>query len=257
MEDLDLSIKGMENRRGIFTISEMAVFLDSIKTDSPLNLRNRAIFELMYSSALRISETVELDTGDIDFEERTLFIRHGKGDVDRVVPFSIVASRFLEEYIKSSRPAIFTKRRFEEEKALFVTNQGRINPNSVGLVFRKILRGLGMKRGNISLHSIRHSTATHLLEAGADVRYVQELLGHENIKTTVRYTHVLMENLKRVYKSCHPRENNLYEELSDEYLLNIKLLKEELTKSREKCRRRRKRTRYRKNNDNGREEILG
>jgi len=114
----------------------------------------------------------------------------------------------------------------ESEKYLFLTVKGRMKSDAIRKVFKETVEEIGIQRDNLTPHSIRHSTATHLLEAGADVRYVQELLGHEDIQTTVKYTHLMMENLKKAYKSAHPRENQYFEEIDSGYLLQIEKLKE-------------------------------
>jgi site-specific recombinase XerD len=233
MDDLAFEIKGAGERKEIFTRDEINAFLDAIDTGKTHGMRNRAIFELMYSSGLRISELTNFDLADIDLAERILSVREGKGGKDRFVPFSETASLFLARYIEGERSKILKRLRRKDEKALFLTVEGRIKHWAIRKVFNKIIDELDIRRENLTPHSIRHSTATHLLEAGADVRYVQELLGHEDIETTVKYTHLMMENLKRAYKSAHPRENQYYEEIDGEYLENVRSLKEEIQYSRD------------------------
>jgi site-specific recombinase XerD len=229
--------KGIENKREIFTRDEIDNFLNSISVESIIGERDRSFFELMYSSGLRVTEELNLNLTDVDLSQRLLTIRCGKGDKDRVVPFSEVALAFLKKYIENGRKEFLKSVRGEKSKALFLSKRGRLNKQTIRLCFNKHLEKAGIKRERLTIHSIRHSTATHLLEAGASVRYVQELLGHESIETTVRYTHLMMENLKRAYKSAHPRENKFYEEVSKEYLDNLRLLKEEI-KTREEINRR-------------------
>jgi site-specific recombinase XerD len=221
IEELPLK-KEMSKRKEIFTQDEINNFLDCI-----INKRDRAIFELAYSSGLRISEIVNLNINDVDLKERILTIRQGKGSKDRYVPFNDVAEKFLQIYIKKGRKA---KR---NEKALFVTEKGRIKSATLTLWFRKYLKESGIKRKGLTPHSIRHSTGTHLLESGADVRYVQELLGHESIETTITYTHLMLDNLKKAYKSAHPRENKYYDEIDEEYLKNIDALIKEIKRREE------------------------
>ncbi|OHD63881.1 MAG: hypothetical protein A2176_09920 [Spirochaetes bacterium RBG_13_51_14] len=241
MEDVPADIKGIESRKEIFTREEMSAFLDAIdpstssghRTTSPNGLRNRAIFELIYSSGLRISEAVNLNLADIDLAGRMLIVRQGKGGKDRFVPFSDVAALFLKKYIESERKRLERHTRPDDRNALFLSEYGRLKDITVRKAFGKILENIGTTRKNLTVHSIRHSCATHLLEAGADVRYVQELLGHESIETTVRYTHLMMENLKKAYKSAHPRENKYYEEIDEEYLRHVDKLKAEIEKRRQ------------------------
>lgn len=232
MEDFP-EIKKIETRKEIFTLEEMNELLDSIDVNKPGGLLKRTIFELVYSSGLRISEAANLNLTDIDLASRILAVRQGKGSKDRFVPFSDVAGLFLKKYIETERKAIAKFPSFKDEGAVFLSPYGRIKSITIRCYFRDILNQAGIEKRNRTVHSIRHSTATHLLEAGADVRYVQELLGHESIETTVRYTHLMMENLKKAYKSAHPRENQYFEEIDDEYLLDIEKLKAEIIRRRE------------------------
>ncbi len=226
MDDIVFSIKESPEVKGIFTQSEMSRFLDSIIVNNPHGMRNRAVFELMYSSGLRISEVININMSDIDLSERILTVRESKGGKDRYVPFSEVAAMFLKKYIEGARKYFSRRLKQEAKKYLFLTAKGRMKSDPIRKVIKDALEKIGIKRKNLTPHSIRHSTATHLLEAGADVRYVQELLGHEDIQTTVKYTHLMMENLKKAYKSAHPRENKYFDEVDEEYLLQIEKLKE-------------------------------
>ena len=220
--------KGFENKKEIFTQDQMSIFLNSISTDNSCKERDRAFFELMYSSALRVTEQLNLNLTDIDMSQRLLTIHQGKGDKDRIIPFSKAALVFLKKYIDNSRKVFAKKIKSEDKKALFLSREGRVCNQTMRLSFKKYLKQAGIKRKRLTIHSVRHSTATHLLESGAGVRYVQELLGHESIETTVKYTHLMMENLKKAYKSAHPRENRYYDEVTDDYLENLKKLKEEI-----------------------------
>jgi len=234
MEGYIADIRGTILPKDIFTEEEMGSFLDAIEVTLTNGPRNRAIFELLYSSGLRISEAVKLNLTDIDLAARVLIVRLGKGGKDRFVPFSEVASAFLKKYIETERTEITKYATFKDEGALFLTPYGRITYVTIRNVFRDTLLCAGIEKKRRTVHSIRHSCATHLLEAGADVRYVQELLGHESIETTVRYTHLMMEHLKKAYKSAHPRENRYYEEVDDEYLRRLEKLKGEIVRGREK-----------------------
>ena len=225
-EDLVLNLRYIERTRGILSCEEINRFLNSIEVESDYGKRNRALFELMYSSGLRISEVINLNLEDVDLKERVLVVRNGKGGKDRYVPFSKVSESFLRLYIENCRK----EKKLIDEKALFIGQRRRLKKNGIRIIFIKILKECGIDRKDITVHSLRHTAATHLLEGGADVRYVQELLGHEDIETTVRYTHVLMEHLKREYKSVHPRENKYYEEVNEEYLEELNKLKEERIK---------------------------
>lgn len=211
---VDIRIKIEEKRRIIMMPDEMSEFLDSITLDQPLGLRDRTIFELMYSSGLRISDVVKIDREDVSLKEGTIYIRQGKGKKDRVIPIHKVALKFLKLFLIESRL---------KKGPLFygMYNQARLGASAINNRFIYLLKKAGLYRCNLSSHCIRHSTAVHLLAGGADLRYVQELLGHESIETTVLYTHELLDNLKKIYKTYHPRENEYFKEVDSEYMKRI------------------------------------
>jgi site-specific recombinase XerD len=231
LQDVELRPQGVEHRRTIMTEEEMNAFLDGIDPESPFGLRDRSLFELLYSSGLRVSEASKLTVGDIDFNERMILIRESKWGKDRIVPVNETATAFLQKLLAG--------RENRKDARVF----GGLSGGSINARFRKLLKERGMDRERLSAHSIRHSIATHLLARGADLRYVQELLGHQSIETTVGYTHEQDENLKRIYRSHHPRENEFYKEVDAEYLrrveeLAVRLQDERRLKNREKHRRR-------------------
>jgi integrase/recombinase XerD len=239
-QDVSYNPKDDRGRRAVMQEEELAAFLDGIDTHQRLGLRDRTCFELMYSSGLRCAEAANLKIGDIDFEKRLVLIRKSKFDKDRVVPISEVALSFLNKYLSGRK---------EKDEYVFTGNNGKLTPNAVGHRFRDLLKRYGFERKHVSAHSVRHSTATHLLEHGAGVRYVQELLGHESIETTVRYTHMLYESLKRIYRSYHPRENEYFKEVDEHYIREVEELLAKVKKARLRLRK------YRKvvYNDNGEE----
>jgi integrase/recombinase XerD len=214
-QDVSYNPKDDKGRREVMKEEELAAFLDGIDTHQRLGLRDRTCFELMYSSGLRCAEAANLKIGDIDFEKRLLLIRKSKFDKDRVVPISQVALSFLNKYLSGRK---------NKDEYVFLGNSGKLTPNAVGHRFRDLMKRYGLQRNHVSAHSVRHSTATHLLEHGAGVRYVQELLGHESIETTVRYTHMLYDSLKRIYKSYHPRENEYFKEVDEDYIRKVEEL---------------------------------
>lgn len=174
----------------------------------------------MYSSGLRVSEVADLKIKEIDFSSRMLMVRNGKWGKDRVIPISIVASKFLQKYLVG--------RRNKKESFVFLGTRGRLKGTSITERFITLIRRYEMDRPGLVTHSIRHSVATHLLESGAGIRYVQALLGHESIETTVRYTHMLYDNMKKIYKSYHPRENEYYKEVDSNYLLELEEFRDRL-----------------------------
>lgn len=164
-------------------------------------LRDRAILELLYGSGLRISELVGLDVDDIDVEEGSVRVL-GKGGKERDVPLGRFARQAVEAYLTRARPSLATGR---SRAALFLNARGgRLTRQGCAQILAKWVRAAGIDR-RVTLHSLRHSFATHLLEGGADVRVVQELLGHASVATTQIYTLVTEEHLREVYYTSHPR----------------------------------------------------
>ncbi len=183
------------------TVTEMELLFGSISENEPFELRDKAIFELLYSCGLRISEAVELRLGDVDFDNDFIKVR-GKGDKERLVPLGSEAKRLLRKYLKESRPMILGERLSDYS---FISKKGSmLNRKSVW----RLLKGYVDKteiRKNITPHTLRHSFATHLVENGADLRSVQELLGHVDISTTQVYTHLARKELQKIHKRFHPK----------------------------------------------------
>lgn len=183
-------------------VDEVLEVLDA-RADSgdPLALRDRAIVELLYASALRVSELVGLDLIDVDDARRTVRVL-GKGAKERVVPFGMPAQRALDAYRDRGRPAIATERSGD---ALFLGARGaRESTRAVYALVAGLLAELPGS-GPSGPHALRHTAATHLLDGGADLRAVQELLGHASLGTTQIYTHVSAERLAEAYRTAHPR----------------------------------------------------
>jgi integrase/recombinase XerD len=168
------------------------------ETADPLRLRNRAILELMYSSGCRVSEVAQLDLDEM-VQGGWVRIR-GKGSKERLVPVGSFAQRAIDAYLIRSRPLLSAK---AGGPALFLNQRGsRLSRQSIWEIFQSAGEGCGL---SVSPHSLRHSFATHLIEGGADVRVVQELLGHASVATTQIYTLVTIDTLREVYASSHPR----------------------------------------------------
>jgi integrase/recombinase XerC len=170
--------------------------------DDPVAVRDVAIAELLYASALRVSELVGLDLGDIDRRRRTVLVT-GKGSKQRVVPYGAPAARAIDRYVESARPAMLAGR--PATSAVFVGVRGaRMGARSVYRLVASILEDIPGS-GPSGPHAFRHTAATHLLDGGADLRAVQEFLGHASLGTTQIYTHVSAERLKESYRTAHPR----------------------------------------------------
>ncbi len=164
-------------------------------------IRDQAMLEVLYGAAIRVSELCGLDTDDVDDGNLTLRVL-GKGDKERVVPIGLPAARALESWVAARQQLAK-----ESTTALFVGDRGlRIDPRVVRTIVRRISDAAGVPM--ISPHAMRHSAATHVLEGGADLRSVQELLGHANLATTQRYTHVSVERLRSTFEQAHPRSGN-------------------------------------------------
>jgi site-specific recombinase XerD len=168
--------------------AEVEAAIDALDGDGPLALRNRSLVELVYSAGLRSSEAVGLDLADVDFEREQLHVR-GKGGKERIVPLGEEAGHLLARYLHEARPGLLRG----AENAVFISARGkRLDTSTLRRIFAHP-------------HRLRHAFATHLLEGGADLRTIQELLGHSSLSTTQLYSHVDGRRLRRVYDRAHPR----------------------------------------------------
>jgi integrase/recombinase XerC len=168
---------------------------------SPIGLRDASIVELLYATGARVSELCGADIDDLDRERRTLRL-FGKGAKERVVPLGLPAARAVAEWLATGRPALAVS---ESPPALLLgARGGRLDPRAARQVVHQRV-GAVPGAGDLGPHGLRHTAATHLLEGGADLRSVQELLGHATLATTQIYTHVSIERLRRTYESAHPR----------------------------------------------------
>ena len=183
---------------------EAAALCDLPPTDDPVGVRDRAIIELLYGSGLRVAELCGLDLGDLDLDRRMLRVI-GKGRKERRIPMTHPAAEATRKYVAEARPEILLRRKeATSTEAVFLNARGnRLGTRSVRALLAKYANGSGLTA--ISPHTMRHSFATHLLDGGADLRVVQELLGHESLATTQIYTHVSTERLRAVYEQSHPR----------------------------------------------------
>ncbi|HHT72453.1 MAG TPA: tyrosine recombinase XerC [Firmicutes bacterium] len=185
----------------VMTVDEVDTLLEAEVSENPvLALRNRAMFEVLYATGIRVAELVNLDIHDVDFTNS--FIRvFGKGRKERIVPCHEAALAHVERYLRH-RPELVKSR---EETALFLNSQGtRLTTRGVQYILDRLVEKAGIPK-DISPHTFRHSFATHLLDGGADLRSVQEMLGHANLSATQLYTRVSQSRLKSVYNRAHPR----------------------------------------------------
>ncbi len=199
-----LYVKGPKISRRIpefLFYDEMELFLDSFDLSDEVGLRNRALFEIMYACGLRVSEVAALRLEDIDFNDQVLHIT-GKGDKQRIIPFYDMAKTILQRYLNEVRPKWIAQ---QQHNLVFINQRGKgLTTRGVQYLMQKQADTLGMSV-HIHPHMFRHSFATHLLDNGADLRLVQELLGHSSLSTTQIYVHVSQERLKHAYLTAHPR----------------------------------------------------
>ena len=177
---------------------------DSLDTASPSGRQQAAILELFYSTGMRLGELVRLDVGDLDFAQGIVKVT-GKGSKQRIIPVGKRALRAVESYLRDRLRLLTQRGLASDESALFITAKGvRIYPEAVSRLVKKAISQVSELEKK-SPHVIRHTFATHLLNRGADLRAVKELLGHESLSTTQVYTHVSTEQLKKVYRQSHPK----------------------------------------------------
>ena len=190
----------------VLDTEEVATLLDRIPASTPLELRDRALFELAYASGLRAEELVRLEVDSVDFDAEEVRVE-GKGSKTRVLPTGEAALRTLANYVERGRPTLAAARAdgTNEPTALFLSKSGRrLSTSDVRRRLRVWARQAAVA-GRVHPHALRHSFATHLLDGGADLRAIQELLGHSSISTTQIYTRVESARLKRAYAQSHPR----------------------------------------------------
>ena len=186
----------------VLSVEQVDSILDAIDTTEPLGIRDRALFELIYSCGLRISEAATLQVSNLHLKERLLIVR-GKGDKERMVPFGLSAKERLEQYLMEVRPALVGSKIVSE---VFVNYKGE--PMSRKGIWKNF-KALEVKAGvHAKVHTLRHSFATHLLAGGMDLRSVQELLGHSDLATTTIYTHVDDKQLREGHKEFFPGHKN-------------------------------------------------
>ncbi len=188
------------------TTDEVSRLFSVIETDTFLGVRNRAMVELFYACGMRIAELVSLTMKQLDLDNQLIRVL-GKGGKERIIPFGTPAKKWLKRYIGERRHFLVDKGNMGES-CIFVNKDGNgISDRAVRMIVDRVLY-LAADRHGLSPHSLRHSFATHMLDNGADLRAIQELLGHASLATTERYTHITHERLLQIYRKAHPREND-------------------------------------------------
>lgn len=182
--------------------NEIQTIFESLSVETPLEIRNRLIIELLYATGLRVSELTSINLNDIDINDKEIKIT-GKGNKDRIVFFGEYALKYLKLYLEESRPILATKK---SPNILFLNkNGGSLSSRSVENIVNKVVEEAALKH-KISPHVLRHTFATDMLNNGADLKSVQELLGHSSLSTTQIYTHITNERLRSVYLKSFPRQ---------------------------------------------------
>lgn len=200
-ENLSSPKVGKSLPKPLSTAEVEALLREPAKLSSPEAKRDMAMMELLYAGGMRVSELIAIDTGDVNLEAG--FVRcFGKGSKERVIPIHQRAAQALEEYLKEARPRLLRKK---DQNALFLNRRGeRLTRQGFWLILKAHAKAAGIKTA-VTPHTLRHSFATHMLSGGADLRAVQELLGHANISSTQVYTHLTSEHVRQAYEKAHPR----------------------------------------------------
>lgn len=181
---------------------EVERLLDAPKGSNPKAIRDKALLELLYATGMRVTELVSLDLEDINLASATVRVTQGKGSKERIIPIHSRAVEALREYLAKARRMLLKS---PDERALFLNHRGeRLTRQGLWLIIKQYVKEAGIKT-EVTPHTLRHSFATHLLNGKADLRHVQELLGHANISTTQIYTHISSERLREIYDESHPR----------------------------------------------------
>ena len=198
--DLDLPKLPKGLPRSVPSVQEVEAILAEAEPDTAQGLRDRAMLETLYATGLRRMELPGVSIYDIDLNRGVLWVRHGKGKRERVVPLGERAMAWLDKYLIESRPQLLTN----DTTALFLTDYGEpVQPHYVADKVKRYMQFAGVNKTG-STHLLRHACATHMLEGGADIRYIQQLLGHEKLETTAIYTEVTIRQLQEVHARCHP-----------------------------------------------------
>lgn len=186
-----------------FYEKEMDALFQAVKGERPLDHRNEALLEVLYATGIRVSECAGIQLSDIDFDLNVLLV-HGKGNKERYVPFGHYAAVAMHQYLEKGRTPLMQQHQ-KEHKTLFVNHHGDgITTTGIEYVLNQVIQKSSLT-SEINPHMLRHTFATHLLNNGADMRTVQELLGHSSLSSTQIYTHVTTENLQKNYRNFHPR----------------------------------------------------
>lgn len=186
--------------RSLLSIAEVEAILNQAEPNTAQGLRDRAMLETLYSTGLRRMELPHLALYDVDLNRRIVIVREGKGRRDRVIPIGLRATAWVEKYLRESRPELV----IGESEYLFLSDYGEaITPEFLAHKVKRYMQFAGVNKPGAT-HLFRHAMATHMLEGGADIRFIQAMLGHANLQTTEIYTHVSIDKLKQIHDATHP-----------------------------------------------------
>jgi len=192
--------------RNVLTPYEAKCVLEHVDLSTPHGYRDRTVLEVLYASGIRKGELCQLRICDVNLEDELLTVRRGKGGRDRVVPLSAIACRFIAHYLQYARPRLLNGTLTD---TLFLSGQGhQLGATTVNELIRRATARAGIK-SHVTSHLWRHTCATHMLQNGANLRHVQEMLGHAKLETTQRYLHLTILDLKRAHHRFHPREMDI------------------------------------------------
>lgn len=199
--DLELPRTAQRSLPQVLSREDVETILAQPDIQTPIGVRDRAVLEVLYSTGIRRMELANLNVFDVQWTRGTVFVRQGKGRKDRVVPIGERALAWVKTYLDTVRPELAAD---PDEKALFLTREGeRMKLDTLSLLVRRLLREAGIDKAG-ACHLFRHAAATFMLENGADIRYIQAMLGHAKLGTTELYTHVSIDKLRAIHAATHP-----------------------------------------------------
>lgn len=205
-EDMELPKRRASLPHCILTQDEAKRLMAAPDLRSPVGYRDKALLELLYATGIRTAELLRLKVGDIDYAARTVFVREGKGGKDRIIPVPHLALGYLREYIEKVRPRFSRNMKKGDDGTLFLNWTGaKVEINGLCMALKRSAALAGIDK-NVTALTFRHSIASHLLENGMNVRFIQEFLGHARLATTQIYTKVTLTGLRKFFNKCHPRE---------------------------------------------------
>ena len=205
-EDLEIPRIVRSLPQTILTQEEARRLMDAPNLKSPVGYRDRALLEVAYGTGIRSGELFKLQVSDFDPKARTVFVRQGKGGKDRIIPLPATAAGYLAEYVAKVRPKFAAGMKGGDDGTLFVNyTGGKLDSSRMADLFRRSTASAGIDK-HVTCMVLRHSIATHLLENGMSIRYIQEFLGHEDMRTTTLYSKATLKGLRRHYNKHHPRE---------------------------------------------------